>query len=71
MKGGGAAASADDGDVAAVMEVDDVVMQTGDDETSIFGASLLQACVLPWDQQVLSSWTADVMNSGALRSLQI
>ena len=33
-KGGAAAASADDGDVAAVMEVDDVVMRTGDDETS-------------------------------------
>ena len=30
-KGGAAAASADDGDVAAVMEVDDVVMRTGDD----------------------------------------
>ena len=29
-KGGAAAASADDGDVAAVMEVDDVVMRTGD-----------------------------------------
>ena len=29
-----AAASADDGDVAAVVEVDDVVMRTGDDETS-------------------------------------
>ena len=34
-KGGTAAASADnDGDVAAVMEVDDVVVRTGDDETS-------------------------------------
>ena len=34
-KGGVAAASADnDGDVAAVMEVDDVVMRTGYDETS-------------------------------------
>ena len=33
-KGGAAAASADDGDVAAVMEVDDVVMRTGDDEPS-------------------------------------
>ena len=34
-KGGAAAASADnDGDVVAVMEVDDVVMRTGDDETS-------------------------------------
>ena len=33
-KGGAAAASADDGDVAAVMEVDDVVMRAGDDETS-------------------------------------
>ena len=33
-KVGAAAASADDGDVAAVMEVDDVVMRTGDDETS-------------------------------------
>ena len=33
-KGGAAAASADDGDVAAVMEVDDVVMRIGDDETS-------------------------------------
>ena len=32
---GGAAASADDGDVAAVMEVDDVVMRAGDDETSL------------------------------------
>ena len=31
-KGGAAAAS--DGDVAAVMEVDDVVMRAGDDETS-------------------------------------
>ena len=34
-KGGAAATSADDGDVAAVMEMDDVVMRTGDDETSI------------------------------------
>ena len=34
-KGGAAAASADnDGDVAAVMEVDNVVMRIGDDETS-------------------------------------
>ena len=33
-KGGAAAACADDGDVAAVMEVDDVMMTTGDDETS-------------------------------------
>ena len=33
-KGGAAAASADDGDVAAVMEVDDVVIRTRDDETS-------------------------------------
>ena len=34
-KDGAAAASAEnDGDVAAVMEVDDVVMRTGDDETS-------------------------------------
>ena len=33
-KGGAAVASADDGDVAAVMEVDDVVMRTGDDKTS-------------------------------------
>ena len=33
-KVGAAAACADDGDVAAVMEVDDVVMRTGDDETS-------------------------------------
>ena len=33
-KGGAAAASADDGDVALVMEVDDVVTRTGSDETS-------------------------------------
>ena len=33
-KGRAAPASADDGDVAAVMEVDDVVMTTGDDKTS-------------------------------------
>ena len=31
---GGAAAASADGDVAAVMEVDDVVMRAGDDETS-------------------------------------
>ena len=35
LKGGAGAASADiDGDVAAVMEVDDAVMGTEDDETS-------------------------------------
>ena len=70
-EGGAAAASADDGDVAAVMEVDDVVMRTGDDETSPGWCSLLRACVLLWDQQVLSSWTAEVTNTHALRNLQI
>ena len=33
-KSGVAAAHADDGDIAAVMEVDDVVMRAGDDGTS-------------------------------------
>ena len=69
-KGGAVAASADDGDVAAVMEVDDVVMRGGDDETST-GASLSQACVLSWDQHVLSCWTAEVTNTCALSSLRI
>ena len=58
-KGGAAAASADDGDVAAVMEVDDVVMRTGDDETST------DWCF------ARTSMCADVMNTCALRNLQI
>ena len=47
-KGGAAAASADDGDVAAVMEVDDDVMGTEDDETPTgwcFGVTSLCAAV--------------------------
>ena len=68
-KGGAAAASADDGDVAVVMEVDDVVMRTGGDETSTGWCFALS--VLLWDQQVLSSWTAEVTNTCALRNLQI
>ena len=67
-KGGAAAVSADnDGVVAAVMEVDDAVMGTGDDETST-GWCFAVASV--WDQRVLSSWTAEVMNTCAHRSLQ-
>ena len=66
-----ARASADnDGDVAAVMEGDDVVMRIGHDETSTGWCLLLQVCVLPWDQQVLSSWTAEVTNTCAHRSLR-
>ena len=57
-----------DGDVAAVMEVDDVVMRAGEDETST--VSLSQVCVLSWDPQVLSSWTAEVANTCALRCLR-
>ena len=55
-KGGAAAASAD---VAAVMEVDDVVMRTGDDETSTGWCFALTSMCALWDQQVLSSWTAE------------
>ena len=51
------------------MEVDDVVMRIGDDETSTGWFFVLTTCVLLWVQQVVSSWTEEVTNIFAPRKL--
>ena len=70
-KGGAAAASAGiDGDVAAVMEVDDAVTGTEDDETSTAWCFAVTSLCAAVDQRVLSSWAAEVANTCAHRSLR-
>ena len=70
-KGGAAGASADNGDdVAAVMNVDDSVMDTERDEASTgwcFGVSSM--CAVLGSTLPLSSWRVEVMNICAHRSL--